>query len=396
MIHVANHLNRMKANLSKSNELIKFNDLNSVDGPMLKDFQNALEKIIDRSAYVLGEEISHFEEELRISENADFAVAVNSGTSALIIALKALGIGQGDEVITTNLTFVATCFAILEVGAVPVLVDVDPSTLILNPKLLMNSLTKKTKAMIIVTLHGRADHLTEFREFSLANNLKLIIDGAQSQMAKYHKSTLVNYCDLLTLSFYPGKNLGSLGEGGCVLGKNSNLGSEIALMRNWGMKEKYVATSWGGNFRIENLQAAFLRIKLKNLNELTQLRIEKAAYYFEKLPGSMLLKKPLELGSHVYHIFSIKTKKRNQLIEKFKEEKIEFGIHYPVPISQQPYYKYKCKNLSKLNVSEEVSQEILSIPFYPLIPYPDMDRVINVITKFEDNEFFSKNQQFLH
>lgn len=367
--------------MSISNDLIKFNDIGLVDIPLLKDFQDALTDIVTKSDYVLGEQCLQFEQELKFSEDSKFAVGVNSGTSALIIALKALGVGPGDHVITSNLTFAATCFAILEVGAVPILVDINPETLIMDVKLLEKSLTKDTKAIILVTLHGRVDQVDQLYDFCKLNKLKLLIDGAQSQLVKFHNQSLVNFCDLLTLSFYPGKNLGSLGEGGAILGNDEELYETIKLFRNWGMKEKYVAKTWGGNYRMENLQAAFLRIKLRKLPELTIFRKNKAKYYFENLPQGILLKQPVDVDSHVYHIFSIKVKNRNELIERFKLSNIEYGIHYPVPINQQPYYTDKCVSDGNLVISESICQEILSIPFHPFISQLEMDRVVKVINE---------------
>jgi len=371
----------MKGDMSISNNLIKFNDIGLVDIPLLKDFQDALTEIVTKSEYVLGEQCLQFEQELKVSEEAKFAVGVNSGTSALIISLKVLGVGPGDHVITSNLTFAATCFAILEVGAVPILVDINPETLIIDVELLEKSMTKETKAIIFVTLHGRVDKLDQLYDFCKLKKLKLLIDGAQSQLVKYHNQGLVNFCDLLTLSFYPGKNLGSLGEGGAILGKDEEHHENIKLFRNWGMKEKYIANTWGGNYRMENLQAAFLRIKLRRLPELTIFRQNKAKYYFENLPVRILLKEPVDVNSHVYHIFSIKVKNRAKIIEKFKLSNIEYGIHYPVPINQQPYYVDKCISSGNLVNSELICQEILSIPFHPFISQLQMDRVVEVINE---------------
>lgn len=372
----------MTGDMSTSNELVKFNDISLVDVPLLRNFQDALTDIVIKSDYVLGEQCALFEQDLKVSEESKFAVGVNSGTSALIIALRALGIGPGDHVITSNLTFAATCFAILEVGAIPILIDINPDTLIMDFESLEKSLTKETKAIIVVTLHGRVEQLDQFYEFSRQNGLKMIIDGAQSQLAKFDNQGLVNFCDLLTLSFYPGKNLGSLGEGGAILGNNEENFETIKLFRNWGMQKKYIATTWGGNYRIENLQAAFLRIKLRKLPELTSLRREKANYYFENLPDRILLKESVDVDSHVYHVYAIKVNDRDKLIERFKLSNIEYGIHYPVPMNQQPYYSEKCQSVGNLLHSELICKEILSIPLHPFISKIHMDRVIDVINEF--------------
>jgi dTDP-4-amino-4,6-dideoxygalactose transaminase len=363
--------------------IVPFNDLTRIHEPLRRQFLDSLDQHLNESQFVQGRAIKRFEIELAKSEGVSHAVAVNSGTSALILAFRALNIGPGDEVITTNFTFIATVFAILEVGALPVLVDCNEGDLLMNIEQTEQAITSKTKAIAFVSLHGRVEGLDKFRDLANAYNLKLILDASQSHLGLVHGNPQSSYADITTLSFYPGKNLGALGEGGALLTSDDNLDESFRLMRDWGSTQKYEHGSWGGNFRLHEIQASFLSIKLENLGAWTVDRREIASQYFDVLPSEMLLNRPINPESHVFHIFAIKHTAREQLQVHFQESGISYGFHYPKTVHQQNYYYNKVKLVSSLINSEKLANEIISIPLFPLMHKDEIDYVITKVQEFK-------------
>jgi dTDP-4-amino-4,6-dideoxygalactose transaminase len=367
--------------MSNSNVGVPFNDLTRIHKPLLAEFQNSLERIVLESNFVLGKEVENFEKSLSSIENCKHAICVNSGTSALELALRSCGVGVGDEVITTSLTFVATCFSIVQVGAVPVLVDIELSTGLMNLNLLKSAITTKTKALVFVTLHGRVDLLAELNQFCKDNGLKFIIDAAQSHLGNFEGMPQTQYCDVATLSFYPGKNLGALGEGGAVLTNSEVISERIKVMRDWGAVEKYTHTEWGGNFRLEPIQAAFLSIKIRNLLDWTNAR-QKVALAYNSLISPILLMDRVSLqGSHVQHIFAITTPNRELFIRRFKELNIGYGLHYPNAIHQNLWYRDRVKVSGVLVNAEKFAERTLSLPIFPEQTEEEIERVIQVVNE---------------
>jgi len=363
------------------NENVPFNDLSRIHRPLLEQFRSELTRLVETSSLVLGQEVASFEDELALSEGCDYAVGVNNGTSAIELALRALDIGDGDEVITTAFTFVATCFAILQSGATPVLVDIDPLTGLLDPAGIEQVLTPKTKAVVFVTLHGRVENLVQLQDFCKTHGLRFIIDAAQSHLGTFNGRPQSTYCDAATLSFYPGKNLGALGEGGAVLTNSQEIKDRVLLMRDWGAREKYNHTTWGGNFRLESLQASFLRIKLRELKNWTCERQRIANHYQERLNPELLMKPVNRNGSHVYHIYSINVRDRVHFCKLLNENQIGFGFHYPRALHQQPAYKGKMLEHGALFNSEWLADATLSIPIFPGQTDWEIDRVVKVVNE---------------
>ena len=315
---------------------VPFNDLFRIHKPLLDEFTGVLINTIENSNLVLGDEVSLFENELAEAEKCKFAIGVNNGTSAIELALRALDIGPGDEVITTAFTFVATCFSILQTGAVPVLIDINPLTGLLDSSRIENAISPRTKALVLVTLHGRVENLEYIQTICKKNGLHFVIDAAQSHLGTFNDRSQSEFCDVATLSFYPGKNLGALGEGGAVLTNSKEISDRVKVMRDWGAIQKYNHEVWGGNFRLESLQASFLRIKLRELRAWTLDRQRIGNIYRQKLNSDLLMNPILEFGSHVYHIFSILVQDKAKFCNSLTKYGVGFGFHYPRAIHQQP------------------------------------------------------------
>ncbi|CAB4830699.1 unannotated protein [freshwater metagenome] len=361
------------------NEAVPFNDLSRIHRPLLEEFRSGLTRLVENSSLVLGQEVVSFEKELALAEGCNFAVGVNNGTSAIELALRSLDIGHGDEVITTAFTFVATCFSILQTGAIPVLVDIDPQTGLMDPNKIEQAITPRTKALVFVTLHGRVENLEKIRNICATHNLRFVIDAAQSHLGTFNGDPQSSFCDAATLSFYPGKNLGALGEGGAILTNSQEINDKLLLMRDWGAPEKYNHTTWGGNFRLESLQATFLRIKLRELKSWTVERQQIAKTYGQELNPNILMSSVDEGGSHVYHIYSIRIQNRDEFCKLLTENHVGFGFHYPRAIHQQPAYSNKVSTPFTLDNSELLARNTVSIPMFPGMTDLEAYRVIEVV-----------------
>jgi dTDP-4-amino-4,6-dideoxygalactose transaminase len=364
---------------SNNDKPVPFNDLTRIHLPLLSEFGESLNRLVSSSSLVLGEELKSFELELANAEDSKFAIGVNNGTNAIELALRALGIRAGDEVLVPAFTFVATAFAVTQIGAIPVLVDVNENTGLLDVNSARSAISNKTKALILVTIHGRTDCLIEYREFCEEFKISFIIDGAQSHLSTFDGSKLINYCDISTLSFYPGKNLGALGEGGAILTNSEEIDSKLRLMRDWGAERKYDHSTWGGNFRLEPLQASFLRTKLRKLQEWTDDRIRIANIYRNEISRELLMDQVSKKGSHVYHIFALKVENRESVEQIFNDSKISYGFHYPRAIHQNKAYKDLIKMPVSLDNSEKLASETISLPIFPSQTESEIERVINAV-----------------
>ena len=367
--------------MSINDNSIPFNDMSRIHGPLLPQFKERLGDLVESSHLVLGTEVELFEKELAEIEGSRFAVGVNSGTSAIELTLRALDIGKDDEVITTSFTFVATCFAILQTGATPVLIDINPGTGLLDPNCVKDAITKRTRALVFVTLHGRVEGLSELQEICKLNGLAFIIDAAQSHLGTFKDLPQSKFCDAATLSFYPGKNLGALGEAGAVITDSAEIAEKIKIMRDWGAKEKYHHNSWGGNFRLETIQAGFRRIKLPHLRNWTENRKHIAGSYQALLDPEILMGPIKNDGSHVFHIYSIKCPKRDDVVKSLSNFNIGFGFHYPKAVHEQAAYKNKVMVPNPLPNAEALAKTTLSIPLFPEQRDWEVEKVITVLNR---------------
>jgi len=330
-----------------------------------EEIDAAIDRVLDSGWFILGKEVESFEVEFANYIGAKHAVGAASGTDALELALRACDVGPGDEVITVSHTAVATVAAIDLCGAAPVLVDILPESFTLDPALLEGAITPRTKAILPVHLYGHPASMDDIAEVAAKHGLRVIEDCAQSHGAKWKGKTTGTWGDIGAFSFYPTKNLGALGDGGAVVTDDAELAERCRLVREYGWKERYVSAIAGMNTRLDEVQAAILRVKLKHLDVENELRKSLAGIYDEKLPATELgLPIPPADGEHVYHQYVVRSAARNELRQYLKENEIGSLIHYPVPVHRQPAYAdLRCA--SSMAQTEKAVQEILSLPIYP-------------------------------
>ncbi len=367
--------------------VVPFLDLRAQYGPIKAEIQQTVHKVLDDCAFILGEEVAAFEKEFATYCDSRYGVAVNSGTSALHLALLAAGVGPGDEVITVPFTFVATVAAILYTGARPVLVDVDPCSLTIDVDQLASLVTKRTKAVVPVHLHGQAADMDPIMEVAQEHGLKVIEDAAQAHGAEYKGRRVGSIGDLGCFSFYPGKNLGAYGEGGMVVTNNLEYTRLIQLLRDWGQDRKYSHILKGYNYRLEGLQGAILRVKLRHLEEWTEMRRAHATRYTQLLKKTEV-QTPVELDSrrHVYHVYSIRTPQRDIVQAQLHARGIQTGIHYPVPVHLQPAYSDLGYEKGAFPHSERAAKEVLSLPMYAELTHEQQDLVVDAVRQIRESQ----------
>jgi dTDP-4-amino-4,6-dideoxygalactose transaminase len=347
------------------------------------EIQAAIQAVLDSGYLILGEQVRAFEEEFAAFLGTKFFVGVGNGTDAIELALAAAGVGPGDEVITTTHTAVATVSAIVEVGAVPVLVDVEPRFYTLDPAKAAKAVTSKTKAIVPVHIYGQACDLDAFQALAKEKNLVLIEDCAQAHGARYGKKRLGSIGSAGCFSFYPTKNLGALGDGGGIATSDPALAEKLRLLRQYGWKERYVSAIHGRNTRLDELQAAILRVKLKHLEKENQTRRTLAETYREELASLKEVALPeTRAGSeHVFHLFALLTEKRDALLAHLKKQNIQTMVHYPMPVHLQPGYA-KLARFSAMPEAEKVAQQELSLPMHPYLRQEDVLTVCKEIRAF--------------
>jgi dTDP-4-amino-4,6-dideoxygalactose transaminase len=345
--------------------VIPFIDLQAQYEDIKDEIQSAVNATLASGQFVLGSELAAFEEEFAAYAGARFGVGVNSGTSALHLALLAAGVGRGDEVITVSCTFVATAAAVDYTGARPVFVDVDPATLTMDPRRVEAAITDRTKAILPVHLHGHPADLDPIMEIARRRGLVVIEDAAQAHGAEYKGRRVGSIGDLGCFSFYPGKNLGACGEGGMVVTNDADFARTIRMLRHWGEERKYHHVLKGFNYRMENLQAAILRVKLRHLDNWTAARRHHAAYYDELL-ADVPVQRPVQRPDvrHVYHIYAVRTPRRDLLQEALHARGVQTSIHYPIPVHLQKAYAEFGGRAGDLPVTERAASELLSLPMF--------------------------------
>ncbi|OGZ18325.1 MAG: transcriptional regulator [Candidatus Nealsonbacteria bacterium RBG_13_38_11] len=355
---------------------------NSIKG----EIDAAVKRVLDSAAFIGGKEVEEFEKEIAQFLGVKYAIGVNSGTDALFLSLKALTIGQGDEVITTPFTFIATAGVIANCGAKPVFVDINPETFNIDPSKIEEKITKRTKVILPVHLFGQMADMDKIMEIARKHNLFVIEDAAQAIGAEYKGKKAGTIGDFGCFSFFPAKNLGAFGDGGMVVTNNEELANKIRLLKNHGSspKEKYLNLIIGTNSRLDAIQAAILRVKLKYLSKWSKERAEKADYYNEKLKGVGDIIAPV-MGidrTHIFHQYTIRTKSREELQKYLKEKEIPTMVYYPLPLHLQLAFKYLCCNKGDFPEAEKASEEVLSLPIYPEISPKDQGSIINNIKEF--------------
>jgi len=345
--------------------MIPFLDLKVQYAGIKEEVDAAVQGILNTCQFTLGREVAAFEGEFAAYCNAKHGIGVNSGTSALHLALLAAGIGPGDEVITVPFTFVATVAAIQYTGARPVFVDIDPRTFNMDPTLIESAVTDRTKAIMPVHLHGQPAEMDPILEVAQRHRLVVVEDAAQAHGAEYRGQRVGSLGEMGCFSFYPGKNLGAYGEGGMVVTDNPEYARKIRMLRDWGMERKYHHVLKGYNYRMEGIQGAVLRVKLRHLEGWTEARRTAAARYDRLLAGSGVpTPHALPHNRHVYHVYAIRTTTRQAWQEALQEQGIQTGIHYPFPVHLLPAYADLGYQAADFPHAERAAEEVLSLPMF--------------------------------
>jgi dTDP-4-amino-4,6-dideoxygalactose transaminase len=347
------------------------------------EIDRAVERVLDSGRFVLGEEVAAFEQEFAAFSGAGHGIAVNSGTSALHLALLAAGVGRDDEVITVPFTFVATVAAIRYTGARPIFVDVEPRSLTMDVGRLEAVITARTRAIVPVHLYGQAADMDPIMDTARRHGLVVIEDAAQAHGAEYKGRRVGGIGDLACFSFYPGKNLGAYGEGGLVTTSNATYARTIRMLRDWGEETRYHHVVQAFNYRMDAIQGAILRVKLGHLPAWTEKRRAHAARYHELLaPGPVRRPEALPDRRHVYHLYVVRTRRRADLQEALLARAIGTGIHYPIPVHLQKAHADLGYGAGDFPGAEEAAAEVLSLPLYPELPAAAQDDIVATVRGF--------------
>ncbi len=361
--------------------MIKFLDLKKINNRYREEIDSRIKNILDKGWYLQGEENENFTKNFANFCGTKFALGVANGLDALNLIIKAYGFGNGDEIIVPANTYIATILAISENGCIPILVEPDIKTYNINPDSIEEKITTKTKAIMVVHLYGQAVQMEKIWKIAKKYNLKIIEDSAQAHGAIYQENRTGNLGDASGFSFYPGKNLGCMGDGGAVTTNDEELFNKIKAIANYGSDRKYHHIYKGVNSRLDEIQAAVLDIKLKHLDSDNNKRREISKYYRENIKNSkIILPDTYDEKSHVWHIFAVRTQNRDEFQKYLTEKGIQTIIHYPTPPHKQGAYK-EWNNLS-FPITEEIHNTILSLPISPVMTDSEIEKVVEVVNEF--------------
>ena len=367
--------------------MIPFVDLKAQYESIKPQVNAAIQGVLDSCAFTLGPEVAAFEQAFSAYSQAAHGIAVNTGTSALHLALLAAGVGRGDEVITVPFTFVATASAIDYTGARPVFVDIDPQTYTMDPKALEAAITERTRAIIPVHLYGQPADMDPIMAIAERHGLVVIEDAAQAHRAEYKGQRVGSIGDMGCFSFYPGKNLGAYGEGGMVTTDSAVHDRTIRMLRDWGAEKKYHHVLKGYNFRMEAIQGAVLRVKLPHLDAWTEARRVAAARYDRLLLGSGIpTPKAMPYAHHVYHVYAIRTAHRAEWQQALMAKGIHTGIHYPIPVHLLPAFADLGYREGQFPHAEKAAREVLSLPMYPELTEAQCEEVATALLRLRTND----------
>lgn len=359
-----------------------FIDLKSEYLSMKEEIDSAIMDVVESRKFIMGDVIRNFESEYSNYLGAKHAIGVSSGTDALLVCLIAAGIKPGDEVITTPFTFIATVEVISLLSAKPVFVDIKEDTFNIDPSLIREKITDKTKAIIPVHLYGQCADMDEIMAIAKENDLFVIEDTAQAFGSKYKGKFAGTIADTGAFSFFPSKNIGCFGDGGMIVTDNDEIADKLHKLRLHGSAKKYEHDIIGVNARLDTIQAAILRVKLKGFDDRLKTKIERAEYYNEKLKDTVTVPFKEEFNLHTYGQYTIKTEKRDELKAYFGENKIPCAVHYPIPIHMQKAYEFLNYKKGDLPASEKVAEQVISLPMSSFLQQEDQDIVINKIKEF--------------
>lgn len=368
---------------------IPFVDLKRQHEDLLPELWREYERIFDKCNFILGDEVEKFENAFAEWLGAETTVGVNSGTDALVMALRALDIGPGDEVIVPVYTFVASADAVVRVGAKPVFVDIDARTYNMDPEKIPPAITEKTKAIIVVHLYGQAADIDAIRAIAEERQLAVIEDAAQALGTRWRGKPVGTLGDVGCFSFYPTKNLGAAGDGGAIVSSNETVVEKCLLMRDHGRSvtvPEMVFEMIGYNSRLSALQAAFLRLKLEDLEESLIDRIENARLYDRLFTDTEVVTPEFrDDGSHTYNLYTIQVRDRDRLRNYLREKKIGAAVYYPRPLHLQPCFDDLGYKERDFPVAEEVSRRVLSLPIYPGLKKHEIETVVATVLEFLEN-----------
>ena len=347
------------------------------------EIDSSIQDILDNTAFILGKKVEDFEGKFANLCGVRHCIGVNNGTSALRLALLALGIKAGDEVVTTPFTFIATAEATSHTGAKLVFADIDEKTYCIDPEKIKEKITKRTKAILPVHLFGQPADMDPIMEIAEKHGLKVVEDAAQAHNALYKNKKAGSIGNASCFSFYPGKNLGAYGEAGAVCTNDKELANKLVLLRQHGELKRYYHDLIGDNCRMEGIQGAVLGVKIKYLDEWTEKRRKNAQIYDELLEKlDIVLPYEANYARHVYHVYGIRAKKRDELRDFLSKNGISTGIHYPIPVHLQKAYSFMGLKEGSFPASEKVAKEILSLPMYPELSEEQMEYIADNIRKF--------------
>lgn len=365
-------------------ERIHLVDLKAQYSLIKADVDAAVGRVIANSDFILGHDVDAFEAEFAAYCQADHAVALDSGLSALELGMRALGIGRGDEVITPAHSFIASSSAISFTGATPVWVDVDPVTYNLDPRQIEAAITERTKAIMPVHLYGQPADMDEILAVARRHKLYVVEDACQAHGARYRDRRVGSLGDIAAFSFYPGKNLGAYGDAGALVTNSKDVAETVHTMRNYGQRKKYDHVFLAWNRRMDTLQAAVLRAKLPHLDAWNEARRRHASIYDELLATSgARLPRTARDREHVFHLYVIQVQARDSLLEHMAAEGVHAGIHYPIPIHFQEAYRDRGFGPGSFPVTEAAAPRLLSLPMYPELKEEQLARVSEIVSKFE-------------
>jgi dTDP-4-amino-4,6-dideoxygalactose transaminase len=363
---------------------VPFLDFGPMHDPIKQEMENAFSSVYASNWFILGDHLLKFEKEYAAFSGTQFSVGVSNGLDALILSLRALGIGQGDDVIVPSNTYIASALAVTHVGARPVFVEPDKNTFNLNPELIEQTITLRTKAILPVHLYGQSCNMPEIMSIAEKHRLSVVEDNAQSHGATFSGQVTGSWGQLNATSFYPGKNLGALGDGGAVTGNSEDLILKVRALRNYGSTKKYYNDVIGFNNRLDELQAAFLSVKLGHMNNWTAQRQSIAEQYMAELEGvgDLILPYAHPLAAHVYHLLVVRTERRDELQRFLDQMGIGTLIHYPVPPHLQNAYKDLGYGKGDFPIAEKMAETCLSLPLYPGLTPQQVNKVSTAIRTF--------------
>ncbi len=363
-------------------------DLRGQYAPLQEEIKEAISGVLDGMNLFLGENVFQLESDFAEFCNAKHAVGVGSGTDALYLGLRALSVGPGDEVITVPNTFIATVSAITMAGAKPVFVDIDPETYLMDTSKISAAITERTKVLLPVHLYGQPVAMDEVRMLAKEHGLAVLEDACQAHGAEFRGARTGTLGDVAAYSFYYSKNIGAYGEGGIAVTDSRDIATQLQLLRNHGSSTRYQSILFGMNSRLDEIQAAILRIKLRHLEQWNETRRSLASEYNRRLAGLPGVVTPVEAADarHVYHLYVIRVQERDELLDYLKGHGVQAGIHYPIPIHLQE----ACADLEykegDFPVAEKVAKEIISLPIYPELSIEDLDYICQTVGDFFDDK----------